>query len=281
MTGGIFHIRFRLKLQKLVMCLFFVLFVSFVTAQVSVSPLLHRFEIGQTGQTQTTFTVFNGSAEPVRFRATFSPFNFANNTVTLLDPGAANASDLSPYLRAAPLEFAVPASSEQNIRVIVLLPPSAVGEELRAALTIEPLDETPSVSVPQSQGGVTGTVSFIYRFVAQIYASQPGGNADITLGELKYNPEDGLLLGLANSGNITGISNTVWQLTRGGEAIVSAEQPARYLVIPGGRRTATLTEDLRLEPGDYTLTGTFGTEDGGEPPVVLNPQPFTKTFTVK
>ena len=38
---------------------------------------------------------------------------------------------------------------------------------------------------------------------------------------------------------------------------------------------------LRSSPVTNTLTGTFGTEDGGEPPIVLNPQPFSKTFTVK
>lgn len=269
------------RLHKLIVCLLFVVSLGVTAAQVSVAPLLRRLEIGQTGQVQTTFTVYNGSPEPVRFRATFSPFNFADNTVTLLDPGTQNANDLSPYLRAAPLEFTVPASSEQNIRVIMLLPPSALEDELRAALTIEPLNEAPPVSVPQVQGGVTGTVSFVYRFVAQIYASQAGGTADITLGELEYTPEGELLLGLSNTGNITGISNTIWQLTRGGTAVMTSEEPARYLVLPEDARIATLAENLRLEPGEYTLTGTSGTEDGGEPPIILNPQPFTKTFTVE
>ena len=55
----------------------------------------------------------------------------------------------------------------------------------------------------------------------------------------------------------------------------------RFLVLPDSQRTVTLSEGIRLESGEYTLTGIFGLDDGNEPPVVLNPQPFTETFTVK
>lgn len=268
-------------LKNLIFCLFFALLTDFATAQVSVSPLLRRLEIGQTGQTQTTFAVFNGSSEPVRFRATFSPFNFDRNGLALLEPGEAVEGDLSPYLRAAPLEFTVPPSSEQNIRVIALVPPSAAAGELRAALSVEPLVDTTTPLAENPGAGATGTVRYIYRFVAQIYANAPGGSATLELGEAHHDPEGGLQLDISNSGTVSGISNTTWQLRRGDETVATSEEPARYIVLPDGTRTATLAEDLTLEPGDYTLTGTFGVEDGGEPPVVLNPQPFTQTFTVE
>lgn len=243
------------------------------------SPLLIRLDVGQSGASQATFSVFNGSPEPIRYRASFFPFRF-DTSLELIESGESLDSDLTPYLRAAPLEFEVPSGGEQVIRVVALIPPSVAARELRSALVVEPLIDTTTPPEEDTEDAITGRVFYTYRFVAQIYASAPGGSAALAPGEVRYTRENGLQFDIFNSGTISGISNTVWQLERGGETVATSEEPARYIVLPNGTRTAILAEDLQLESGDYTLTGTFGVEDGGEPPVVLNPQPFTQTFTV-
>ena len=254
--------------------------LGYVQAQASMSPLFVKLEISQTGTSQATFSVFNGSAEPVRYRASFQPFTFGKS-LELIEGDAPVEADLSPYLRAAPLEFEVPAGSEQTIRVIALVPPSVAAEELRSALVVEPLIDTTTPPEESEEGAVTGRVFYTYRFIAQIYASAPGGTATVSVMDAKYNREDGLQLGFANNGSVSGISNTNWRLMQGKKEVAVSENPGRYLILPDSTRTVVLTENLELKPGDYTLMGDFGLDDGGEPPVVLNPQPFSKTFTVK
>lgn len=259
------------------LCLFA---VGYVDAQASMSPLFVKMEISQGGPAQATFSVFNGSQDPVRYRASFQPFTFGTS-LELLEAGVGDEADLSPYLRAAPLEFEVPAGSEQIIRVIALVPPSAAAQELRSALVVEPLIDTTTPAEEAGEGEVTGRVFYTYRFVAQIYANTPGGTASLAVAEARYDGESGLQLGFTNSGAISGISNTNWRLLRGEEEVATAQAPGRYLILPDSSRTVVLDETLQLEPGEYTLTGDFGLDDGNEPPVVLDPQPFTQTFTVE
>ena len=249
-------------------------------AQVSVSPLYERLELTETGQVQATFSVTNGSPEAVRFRASFLPFRFGEASIELIEDGNVVEGDLSPYLRAAPLEFEVPPSGEQVVRVIALVPPSAIETELRAALVVEPLVDT---TTPLEEAGedVTGRVLYTYRFIAQLYASQSDVQAALSIENPVYTPESGLSLVYANGGSVSGIGNTTWQLKRGEEVVLASEEAERFIVLPGDTRNGVLAENLRLAPGDYTLTGIFGVEDGGEPPVVLNPQPFTQGFTVE
>ena len=254
--------------------------VSSASAQVSVSPLYTRVELNEVGQAQATFSVSNGSTDPVRFRASFLPFDLTGPSLELGQESSASESDLSPYLRAAPLEFEVPPSGEQVIRVIALVPPSAIETELRAALVIEPLTDvtTPLESVEDE---VSGQVLYTYRFIAQIYMNQAGSQSSLDINDVVYDSENGLSVNYFNTGLTSGIGSTSWELMKDDQVLLKSQEPNRFIVLPKGTRTGIISQDLTLEPGEYTLTGIFGTEDGGEPPVVLDPQPFTKTFTVK
>lgn len=195
------------RLIRLSLFAAFFFFSSSVYAQASMSPLFARVEIGEAGAAQVTFSVFNGSPDPVRYQASFKPFTF-KKTLEVLEGDSPSDSDLSPYLRAAPLEFEVAANSEQTLRVIALVPPSLATQELRSALVVEPVIDTTTPAELTGEGEVTGRVFYTYRFVAQIYASAPGGTAAVSIDQAHYDRESGLQLDYVNSGNVSGISNT-------------------------------------------------------------------------
>ena len=268
-----------MKLNLLgVISLFCLMAMSLGNAQISLAPLYAKLEPEPNGQMQTTFVVANDSDEPVRFRARFSPFNFDETTIQLLD-NIDDGSDLSSYLRAAPLEFEIPAFGSQIIRIIALVPPSILAEELRAALILEPLlDE--STFQQSNNDALSGQILLTYRFAAQIYIGG-AGTANMQIKNVKYNPDEGMRVIISNDTSVSGIINVEWKLLQEEKEVAESQEPARFIVLKQDQRTNVLASSLELKPGEYTLTGTFGTEDGGEPPVVLNPQPFTKTFTVK
>lgn len=245
-------------------------------AQIGLAPLYVRLSPTESSPTQTIFTVINGSDKSIRFRAVFSPYTFKGTTIQY---ESTSESDLSPYLRAAPLEFEVPAFSEQAIRVVALVPPSLLENELRAALVLEPLLDT-QLNDSNSNGSLTGQVAYSYQFIAQMFLGQ-SGSVEVDIKNVKYSSDQNVQLAVSNSGTTSGITNINWELTMADKQVASSEQATRFVVLTKGERVYNLIQGINLTPGTYTLTGTFGTEDGGEPPVVINPQPFTKTFTVK
>lgn len=252
--------------------------IGMTNAQVSLSPLYAKLGPAPNGQTQTTFRISNGSNNALRFRATFKYFTFDERGIKTTEEVNAE-SDLSSYLRAAPLEFEVPAYNEQIIRVIALVPPSALDKEMRAALVLEPLDNT-SVDAKSKSGNITGQLSFEYRFIAQLYIS-PADSTFLEIREASQDSDGNLQVVVSNTGAASGVSGVTWQLSHNNQIIGASETSDRFVVLTKSERTRNLAEGINLPPGEYTLTGTFGVDDGGEPPVILNPQPFTKTFTVK
>ncbi len=225
----------------------------------SVGPLVTIVPLSNS-QARSTINVTNTGNEPVRIRIYVEDFTYERNRG--FTTGSSHPYSAKQYLQFSPREIVVPPKVTRNIRVNILIPPSAPDGEYRAVVFAEELSDN---SKPQTES----TVVVNFRVGSVFFVTKGSGKTDLAPLGIEWDAQNSRpRLVLINKGSITTNPAVQWKIEQAGKEIDSGSVLSSIVQNRSERSITLETKKGNLRPGEYTISGQVQRSNG-------TPMPFS------
>jgi P pilus assembly chaperone PapD len=222
----------------------------------TVGPLLTIIDV-KGSQARATIDINNSGQESIRIRIYVEDFTYDRDQgfrVTNNHPYSA-----VQYLQFSPRELTIPPQTTRNVRVNILIPPTAPNGEYRAVVFAEELKNEPK----PPEGGAAA-INTKTRIGSIFFVNKGGSGADIAVNNMVWNSvKKQPQVILENKGSTTSNPSLQWKIERDGQEIDSGMTP-NLIVQNHSERVVSLSTKKANEliAGEYTVTGKIRLKDG-------------------
>jgi P pilus assembly chaperone PapD len=222
----------------------------------TVGPLLTIIDV-KSSQARATIDINNSGQEPIRIRIYVEDFTYDRDQgfrVTNSHPYSA-----VQHLQFSPRELTVPPQTTRNVRVNILIPPTAPNGEYRAVVFAEELKDE-----PKAPEGGAAAINTKTRIGSIFFVNKGGSSADIAVNNMVWNSvKKQPQIILENKGSTTSNPSLQWKIERDGQEIDSGLTP-NLIVQNHSERVVDLStkKASKLIAGEYTVTGKIRLKDG-------------------
>lgn len=189
-------------------------------------------------------TVTNSSSASVRYLAIVQDWVHDSKGVLMAQPANSTSIGIANWVKFNPREFTLPPNGRQVVRFSVTVPKNVTPGERRGVIFFTPASQSTGLSV-KTQIGVV-----IYAAVNPVRRTFEVGLPKASLNSAK---QAVINIELAAIGNAHCRLTGKFRLSDLSGKVIEEEKITEKVILPGDRRTITVSGNKELTPGSYRL----------------------------
>lgn len=244
--------RFSLTIASLFFTSLQILFspTNAIAGSFTISPMVTVSDT-KGNQAKGVINVVNSGDKPLRMRVYAEDFTYDRKKGYVATPKHERSA--IPYIQFSPRELTVPPGVTRNVRVGIMLPPSAPDGEYRAAIFVDELREQ-EVATEASKNQVV----MLARVASVFFIAKGGVKANLQLNSVVWNNQQKTLnIVLSNQGKKSAYPKVFWKISQAGKEVSNGSLLGVVLQADTDREVTLRAKDkdLSLPPGSYQLSG--------------------------
>lgn len=189
-------------------------------------------------------TVTNSSSTTVRYLSTVQDWVFDAKGVLTILPAKSTSASIANWVKFNPREFTLSPNGRQIVRFSISVPKNTAAGERRGVIFFSPAAKSAGLSV-KTQVGVV-----IYAAIKPVTRTFEVGLPKASLNSTKQAEVN---IELAATGNAHCRLNGKFKLSEPSGKVVEEGEITEKLILPGERRTITVSGNKELTAGSYRL----------------------------
>lgn len=218
-----------------------------------VEPARFILQIGPGQNDGGAITITNSSSKSARYLAIVQDWVHDVNGVLTPQPANSTSASIANWVKFNPREFTLPPNGRQIVRFSISVPKNAPPGERRGVIFFSPTAQSTGLST-RAQIGVV-----IYAAIEPVTRTFGVGLPKATLNSAR---QAAITIELAATGNAHCRLTGKFRLSALSGKLIEEGRITEKVILPGGKRTITVSGDKELTPGRYRLhleIGSYGT----------------------